>query len=101
MSNGGPSPLRRSPACNAWILARWVSQLKARIFAHRLVQLDKRCRRAGPIRTRAGPDGTSDVGRWDSARATWAAIEMVGQLIIARGLGGIRATVELPRERHD
>jgi beta-glucosidase len=39
--------------------------------------------------------------RWDTATATWADIEAGGQLMLARGLGDIRATLELPRELRD
>jgi beta-glucosidase len=35
--------------------------------------------------------------RWDSATATWGLLEGGGQLMLARGLGDIRATLELPR----
>jgi beta-glucosidase len=39
--------------------------------------------------------------RWDAANATWAALEPGGQLVIARGLGDVRATLDLPGDRHN
>ena len=36
--------------------------------------------------------------RWNTDKAAWDAIEGGGQLLIARGLGDIRATVELPND---
>jgi beta-glucosidase len=39
--------------------------------------------------------------RWNTAAASWDKIEAGGQLVVARGLGDIRATVELPRQAGD
>ncbi len=39
--------------------------------------------------------------RWDTAANAWATIDGGGQLIVARGLGDIRATLDLPRKLHD
>jgi beta-glucosidase len=39
--------------------------------------------------------------RWDTGTSTWELIGAGGQLIVARGLGDVRATLELPREPRD